>query len=202
MALSDEQKKRIEEEEFRKVARQRDLEDTQVSAKLDAKVQMDKNVRSDNARRLFIFAFGFLLTAIVLQFCFLLFMCFVVPKFQQIFLDLKIELPGFTLWLLKTSEWLIGIQYEQTVPGWIFVVPFVAVLGLGLGVVVLMGILDRMPRLLQRYFGPGLANTIAVTAFPRHGSLVDVRGYGFVHAISNHDSGRLNGMNMSPPPSP
>jgi type IV pilus assembly protein PilC len=48
-------------------------------------------------------------------------MYFVIPKFQQIFLDFKIALPKVTTLLMATSEWVAGSQPGQVVPGWIVV---------------------------------------------------------------------------------
>jgi len=56
-------------------------------------------------------------------------MMFVIPKFQDIFEDFDIELPGLTMWLINTSKWMAGTdQYQGQVPGfvWIFFSPFVA----------------------------------------------------------------------------
>ena len=55
-------------------------------------------------------------------------MMFVIPKFQTIFEDFDIELPGLTMWLINTSKWMAGQQYEGQIPGfiWVFFSPFVA----------------------------------------------------------------------------
>ncbi|MCH2135761.1 MAG: type II secretion system F family protein [Phycisphaerales bacterium] len=52
-------------------------------------------------------------------------MYFVIPKFQQIFLDFKIELPGITLLLMDASTWVAGT--DQVIPGWavILVAPII-----------------------------------------------------------------------------
>ncbi len=55
-------------------------------------------------------------------------MYFVIPKFQEIFNDFDVELPGLTLWLVDTSKWVAGNSTEdQTVPGavWILLAPFI-----------------------------------------------------------------------------
>jgi len=55
-------------------------------------------------------------------------MVFVIPKFQEIFEDFEITLPGLTSWLIDTSKWMAGTRSEdQTVPGfvWIILSPFV-----------------------------------------------------------------------------
>lgn len=59
-------------------------------------------------------------------------MYFVIPKFQQIFLDFKIALPGITLWLMNTSEWVAGTQTGQIVPGWAVILasPIIILVGL------------------------------------------------------------------------
>jgi type IV pilus assembly protein PilC len=53
-------------------------------------------------------------------------MYFVIPKFQEIFADFDIELPGLTKWLISSSQWVAGQQDGQKVPGvlWIFMSPF------------------------------------------------------------------------------
>lgn len=52
----------------------------------------------------------------------------VIPKFQEIFEDFEITLPGLTLWLIDTSKWMAGSRTEeQTIPGvvWVVATPFV-----------------------------------------------------------------------------
>lgn len=56
-------------------------------------------------------------------------MYFVIPKFQQIFLDFKIELPGITVFLMNASEWVAG--KDQMVPGWAIIASTPVVLFLG-----------------------------------------------------------------------
>jgi type IV pilus assembly protein PilC len=54
-------------------------------------------------------------------------MVFVIPKFQEIFNDFEVELPGLTLWLINTSMWVAGkASPDQTIPGfvWILASPF------------------------------------------------------------------------------
>jgi type IV pilus assembly protein PilC len=48
-------------------------------------------------------------------------MVFIIPKFEEIFTDFGVELPGLTLWLIKTSRWMAGSNPEQTLPGAIYV---------------------------------------------------------------------------------
>ena len=57
-------------------------------------------------------------------------MVFVIPKFQEIFSDFEIELPGLTIWLIDTSRWMAGSDPGQTIPGavWVLLSPFVAFL--------------------------------------------------------------------------
>ncbi len=57
-------------------------------------------------------------------------MIFVIPKFQDIFEDFDIELPGLTMWLINTSKWMAGQQYDGQIPGfiWLLVSPFVGIL--------------------------------------------------------------------------
>ena len=55
-------------------------------------------------------------------------MIFVVPKFQSIFNDFEVELPGLTLWLIDASMWVAGQLHEdQQIPGgvWIVLTPIV-----------------------------------------------------------------------------
>lgn len=49
-------------------------------------------------------------------------MVFIIPKFQEIFMDFEVELPGLTLWLMNTSAWMAGTQAGQSVPGFVYVV--------------------------------------------------------------------------------
>jgi type IV pilus assembly protein PilC len=54
-------------------------------------------------------------------------MYFVIPKFQDIFNDFQVELPGLTLWLISASMWVAGKSTpNQTIPGfvWILLSPF------------------------------------------------------------------------------
>ena len=58
-------------------------------------------------------------------------MYFVIPKFQEIFNDFDVELPGLTLWLVDASKWVAGTASEdQAVPGaiWILLSPIFAFL--------------------------------------------------------------------------
>jgi type IV pilus assembly protein PilC len=48
-------------------------------------------------------------------------MVFIIPKFEEIFTDFGVELPGLTLWLITTSRWMAGSNPDQTVPGAVFV---------------------------------------------------------------------------------
>ncbi len=49
-------------------------------------------------------------------------MVFVIPKFQEIFNDFNVELPGLTIWLIDVSLWVAGEQTGQVIPGWIWIV--------------------------------------------------------------------------------
>lgn len=54
----------------------------------------------------------------------------VIPKFQEIFEDFEITLPGLTLWLIDTSRWMAGNRSpDQTIPGWIWLcaAPFIII---------------------------------------------------------------------------
>lgn len=62
-------------------------------------------------------------------------MVFVIPKFQDIFQDFDVELPGLTIWLIDASMWMAGgSSPDQIVPGWIWIVcsPFLIFLFLKL----------------------------------------------------------------------
>ena len=48
-------------------------------------------------------------------------MYFVIPKFEEIFADFEIELPGLTRFLIDASVWVSGDQRDQMVPGWVLV---------------------------------------------------------------------------------
>lgn len=55
-------------------------------------------------------------------------MVFVIPKFQQIFNDFEVELPGLTLWLIEASNWMAGTASpNQQIPGvaWVILSPIV-----------------------------------------------------------------------------
>ncbi|MCA9289766.1 MAG: type II secretion system F family protein [Phycisphaerales bacterium] len=55
-------------------------------------------------------------------------MYFVIPKFQEIFNDFEVELPGITIWLINASRWVAGTASpNQHVAGWIWILftPFV-----------------------------------------------------------------------------
>jgi type IV pilus assembly protein PilC len=50
-------------------------------------------------------------------------MVFVIPKFQEIFNDFEVELPGLTQWLISTSMWVAGkASPDQVIPGWVWIV--------------------------------------------------------------------------------
>ena len=49
-------------------------------------------------------------------------MYFVIPKFQDIFNDFEVELPGLTMWLIDASAWIAGTMPDQSVPGWVVII--------------------------------------------------------------------------------
>lgn len=49
-------------------------------------------------------------------------MVFVIPKFQSIFNDFEVELPGLTIWLINISNWMAGTHPGQNVPGAVWVI--------------------------------------------------------------------------------
>ena len=61
-------------------------------------------------------------------------MVFVIPKFQEIFNDFNVELPGLTVWLIGVSMWVAGKEDGQVVPGaiWILCSPVIVYLFLTL----------------------------------------------------------------------
>ncbi|HYE61390.1 MAG TPA: type II secretion system F family protein [Phycisphaerales bacterium] len=50
-------------------------------------------------------------------------MVFIIPKFEAIFTDFGVALPGLTRWLMKTSRWFAGTLPEQGIPGWMIALP-------------------------------------------------------------------------------
>ena len=48
-------------------------------------------------------------------------MVFVIPKFQTIFNDFGVDLPGLTIWLINVSNWMAGTLTNQNVPGAVWV---------------------------------------------------------------------------------
>ena len=87
-------------------------------------------------------------------------MYFVIPKFQEIFNDFEVELPGLTIWLIDASAWVAGTLYEgQVIPGaiWIIASPILIFLFFK----------------LIRKTGPGRATTDVIrTKMPLIGGLV------------------------------
>ncbi len=57
-------------------------------------------------------------------------MIFIIPKFEEIFADFGVNLPGLTVWLIDTSRWVAGQQAGQKIQGFWFVLcaPFVALI--------------------------------------------------------------------------
>ncbi len=50
-------------------------------------------------------------------------MFFIIPKFEEIFTDFGVNLPGLTRWLIGTSRWFAGTANGQKLPGVLFVLP-------------------------------------------------------------------------------
>lgn len=49
-------------------------------------------------------------------------MVFIIPKFEKIFAEFGVKLPGLTVWLIDTSRWVGGTLYpDQRIPGLVFV---------------------------------------------------------------------------------
>ena len=51
-------------------------------------------------------------------------MYFVIPKFEEIFNDFEVQLPGLTLWLIEASLWVAGTpkEGEQAIPGFVWII--------------------------------------------------------------------------------
>lgn len=48
-------------------------------------------------------------------------MVVIIPKFEEIFRDFGVALPGLTRMLINISRWMAGNNVGQSVPGWVFV---------------------------------------------------------------------------------
>ncbi|MCC6661487.1 MAG: type II secretion system F family protein [Phycisphaerales bacterium] len=49
-------------------------------------------------------------------------MVFIIPKFEEIFRDFGVKLPGITLFLINTSRWVAGgSNPDQVIPGWVYI---------------------------------------------------------------------------------
>lgn len=48
-------------------------------------------------------------------------MIFVIPKFQGIFNDFEVELPGLTIWLINISNWMAGTLPGQNIAGAVWI---------------------------------------------------------------------------------
>lgn len=57
-----------------------------------------------------------------------LIMVFIIPKFEEIFTEFGVKLPGLTIWLTSASRWMAGKLPGQGFPGWAIVVPMPIVL--------------------------------------------------------------------------
>jgi type IV pilus assembly protein PilC len=57
-----------------------------------------------------------------------LIMVFIIPKFEEIFTEFGVKLPGLTIWLTSASRWMAGTLPGQGFPGWAIVVPMPIVL--------------------------------------------------------------------------
>ena len=57
-------------------------------------------------------------------------MYFIIPKFQDIFLDFGFELPALTMWLIHFSSWVAGNNPGQAVPGvvWVLLSPIALII--------------------------------------------------------------------------
>ncbi len=86
-------------------------------------------------------------------------MVFIIPKFEKIFAEFGVTLPGLTRWLIRTSRWVAGTNPTQQVPGWI--------------IIGLSPILFFIFWKLIRKAGPGRAATdILIVNIPIFGGLV------------------------------
>ncbi|MEL7472563.1 MAG: type II secretion system F family protein [Planctomycetota bacterium] len=86
-------------------------------------------------------------------------MLFIIPKFEEIFTDFGVALPGLTLGLINASRWVAGANPGQSVPGVVVIIaaPFA------------IGILWT----LVRKAGPGRAVTdIAMMKVPVFGTII------------------------------
>jgi len=72
-------------------------------------------------------------------------MYFIIPKFEEIFADFGVDLPGITLFLINTSSWVAGTMPGQSYPGVIVVI----------GGLILVPVLFKLVRMTK----PGRAAT-------------------------------------------
>ena len=93
-------------------------------------------------------------------------MIFVIPKFREIFMDFGVDLPGLTVWLINTSNWVAGNNPGQAVPGIVFILaaPIVFILFIKLLRKTGPGraLVDRVKLLI-----PGVGNLIRKSATAR-----------------------------------
>jgi len=86
-------------------------------------------------------------------------MVFIIPKFEKIFAEFGVTLPGLTTWLINTSRWVAGANPMQQVPGWV--------------VLLLSPVLAIIFWKLIRKAGPGRAATdMLIVHLPIFGKLV------------------------------
>ncbi len=86
-------------------------------------------------------------------------MVFIIPKFEKIFAEFGVTLPGLTVWLIDTSRWVAGSNPMQQVPGWV--------------ILLLSPVLAIIFWKLIRKAGPGRAVTdILIVHLPIFGQLV------------------------------
>ncbi len=86
-------------------------------------------------------------------------MVFIIPKFEKIFAEFGVTLPGLTTWLINTSRWVAGTNPMQQVPGWV--------------ILLLSPVLALIFWKLIRKAGPGRAATdMLIVHLPIFGKLV------------------------------
>jgi type IV pilus assembly protein PilC len=102
-------------------------------------------------------------------------MYFIIPKFEEIFKDFGVALPGLTMWLIDSSRWFAGKMPGQSIPGVFIVLPLPLVLWMLFKVIRMTGpgraitdtILLKMP-----IFGPLVRKSIIARFTRTLGTLV------------------------------